>query len=137
MSDGAGIKQVAWSGKYKIEVSGTGRIPLPIDGLNFNVSHDLECIEPLTKYSTGNIFALPTARRLDISSLGFAVVNGRAIKTPLAISGDIATLDVVADATGYHVIYYPKFTVFIQPPKKDSAPRSLATFGWSFVAEEM
>ena len=137
MADGSGFKQTAWFGKTKIETSGTGKLPLPLRGLDYESQIVMECVEPLTEYSASNVITLPTARRSDVSILGFATVSGRAVKSAVSISGDVATVTSVANATGYHVIYYPKFTVFLSRPNEDDTARSLSSRSWSIEAVEV
>lgn len=137
MSDGSALKQTAYSGKTRITTSGTGRNPLPTDGLNYASQIAMKCVDPVTEYSASNTITLPASRRSDVDSIGFAVVNGRSVRTSISISGNTATLTTVAGATGYEVIYYPTFNVFIKKPQTGSTTRTLNSRSWSFEAVEV
>lgn len=138
MSDGSAVKQTAWSGKTLIETSGTGRLPLPLSGVDYSAPVVLECVEPLTIRSASNSITLPSTRRSDVSSMGFAVVNGKAVHTSLSITGDTATLTAVAGAVSYEVLYWPKFTVlFLARPDEGGVSRSPNSRQWSFSARQV
>lgn len=140
MSDGSLVKQTAWNGNKKLKVvtSGSGWAPLGLGGLNFASSLLLKCANPLAITDASNVILLPPDRRTDTDyiPIGFAVVNEQLIETPLVLSVDTATLDVVANATAYRVHYWPEITVFVKEPPEDWS-KSGNSHGWSFEAEEI
>lgn len=136
-SDGSSAKQTAWSGKTKIVTSGTGHIPLALSAIDFSAAVTMDCVDPIVINSASNIIALPAIRRTDVSSIGYAVVNGRAIKTSISVIGDTATLTPVPDATAYQALYFPRFTVLLKTrPTQSSSTRTLNSRSWSFEAVE-
>lgn len=135
--DGTAIKQVAWSGKTRIETTGTGRLPLPLQDIDYGLSFVMQCASPIEKQSASNIIVLPTNRRADVSPVGYAIVNGREVRTPLSLTGDTATLTVVTGANGYVVAYWPTFTVFGTRPTETDNARAKSGRSWSFVCEQV
>ena len=51
------------------------------------------------------------------------------------MAGNVATLDAVAGAIGYHAMYYPLLQCYVSRPKEQGV-RETASYGWSIVAEE-
>lgn len=138
MMSGAAVKQTAWSGKLKTTLSGSGWMPVGLDGLDYSSPMVLKCAAARVVGSASNAIAIPSARRVDLGfeSYGYAVVRGERVDSPVVLVGDVATVAVVASASHYGVAYYPQLTVYASAPD-DSSDLSGADFSWSLEAEEI
>lgn len=138
MEDRSAVKQSSpGKDRMRIETNGTGHIPLPLEAIDYKKSFVLACSDALIKYSQLNVFDLPASRRLDVDCAGFAVVDGKAIRSSLSIAGDTATVTAVVGATAYQVAYFPTFTVFAQRPTETGASRSVNGRSWALICEEI
>lgn len=132
---GAAYKQRNWRA-LKTVISGSGWAPAALAGLDYDAPMLLKSVGARAIQAVGNVILVPAARRTDsgYAPIGFAVVAGRRIPTPLALVGDTATLSTVSGAQGYAVDYWPQFTVYAEL-RDTSRPRE-ARWSWSIEAEE-
>lgn len=138
--NGRGIKQMTY-GKLRVTTSGSGWLPLGLDGIDYSITHVLGCVTP--KRVPANFAAraaiLPAARRSDsgFTPFGTALVGGgQAISTPVTMVGNVATCAAVAGAIDYMVSYYPAPTVWLMRPH-ESGNQADASYRWELVAEEV
>jgi len=141
MGDGSLSIQRAWPSvarNYLLSttLSGGGGLPAPLDGLNRGAVVEVECAQHRAIASTGNVITLPAGRRSGgiYTPVGFALVDGLLVGTPLALVGNVATLTVVSGAQHYQVRYWPKFTG--QITHKASAEPWQARRSWTVTIEE-
>ena len=145
LMSGAAVQQVWWR-RLRTVLTGDGWWPPGLDGLDYDGPLTLLCAQPRTLQAASNVLTLPAARRSDAgyTPQGYAVVRGQSaqvgggdlVATPLALAGDVATLDVVAGAVGYQVAYWPALTVVADPPTV-SGDVATATHRWTLTAEEV
>lgn len=141
MGDGSLVIQRAWpavGANYKLSttISGRGRAPAPLDGLNRGATVEVECAEHRRIAGAMNVITLPAGRRTgDYAPRGYALVDGLLVETPLALVGDVATLTAVAGAQHYQVLYWPKFTGSIT--HQSSGEPWQARRSWSVTIEEV
>jgi len=136
---GAGIKQRTWK-KTRISTSGSGWLPAGLDTLDTDAVMSLACITPrsvpavlATRQAT-----LPTTRRSDAGHTPWGVAilaDGGAVKTPVTLTGNVATLDAVAGAVAYQAMYLPQYTVLAMRPT-ESGTRGDASYRWEITCEE-
>lgn len=136
--DGGAKQRIAYSGKLRTTIAGSGLIPPGISGLNFDNSYVLSCVAPHSIISTIATIDIPAARRTDSGSTpyGRALVGDNWVDTEVSMGGNTATLTTVANATAYQVVYFPEITVFSDPPTEDK-PKHGPVYGWSLTAEEV
>jgi hypothetical protein len=142
MGDGSLTIQRAWPtvGKnYKLSttISGAGSLPAPLDGLNRGAAVEVECATHRAIGSASNIITLPTGRRSGgiYDPVGYALVNGLLVPTPLVIVSHVATLTTVSGAQHYQVRYWPKFSGRIT--HQSSGEPWQARRSWSITIEEV
>lgn len=133
-ASGAAFLQTAWA-KVRTVLRGSGRVPEGLDGLDYTSSMTLQCMAPRSIRSASNVIALPSSRRTDWAPHGYAIVDGRSVRTSITIATDTATLATVSGASGYVVAYYPVMTVYASPPVKTFNGRG-GMIGWEITAEE-
>ncbi len=131
---GAAHMQTAWA-KLRTTLSGSGRLPEGLSGLDYSTSLSLSCLAPLSIWTATTSATLPAARRSDVPPRAWAIVNGLHIPTPMSLSVNTATLTAVTGASGYVVAYWPVLTVYAAPPRLDFNGRD-PTLGWTIEAEE-
>lgn len=133
---GSAKRQHNWA-KHRITISGTGPLPSSLLELDHTVSHTLKLATPVSINSLSNVIALPSARRSDVAVEGYAYtdVDGYLVETPVMVTVDTATLTVVPGAVGYKAVYWPQFTVFVDPPGL-SADRRGFDYQWTMNCEE-
>jgi hypothetical protein len=136
--DGSARKQTCWRGKLRTRISGQGWIPPGFDLLDYAEPLEMSCIALRAITSGSNVITLPAARRTDrgFEPFAYATVDGGKRDTPLALSGDTATVATVTGAAFYTVCYYPKLTVFADPPtqRHDAIADK---YSWDFEAREV
>jgi hypothetical protein len=135
MLSGAALLQSSWA-KRRTVISGQGRLPEGLSGLDYSASMTISCAAPLSLWSATTSATLPAARRTDWAPHGYAIVNGRHVATPISIATNAVTFTAVAGASGYVVAYYPSLTVYAEPPRHTFDGRGVA-IGWEIVAEEV
>lgn len=141
MADGSLIIQRAWpaAGNYKLRttLSGNGRTPAALDGLDRASAHEISCAEPRRIGGASNIITLPAGRRSDTgyTPTGYALIGGNLVDTPLSLVGNIATLTTVSGAQHYQVRYWPKFTGMIT--HRSNGQPWQASRGWTITVEEI
>ncbi len=132
--NGRGFKTTNWS-KLATNISGNGVLPLGIAQLDYSGEILLRCGTPRRIMGTTNVIAMPpfrvdndgnpTAvveyREDDIYvPTGQAWVDGYWEKTPVSLSGNVATMTIVAGATRYAVSYYPEIVVLFEERPTES-----------------
>ncbi len=138
MSNGDAVKQQSWGfGKTKIQTSGTGKIPLALQMIDYSKVFVIACASPLMLYSPSNLIILPADRRLDVDVVGYAIIKGQAQRTAvMSVVADTATLNAKAGASGYQIAYFPKYIVFGTRPTETDSSRTSHARSWSFTCEE-
>lgn len=120
-ADGSARKQVAWSGKIKTVLTGSGWIPPGFELLDYDSSMEMSCIAVKGVTSASNIITIPAARRADAGFEPYAIahVDGARVDTDInSLVANVATVEDVNGATHYTVFYYPKITVFASLPQQ-------------------
>lgn len=136
MLNGAGVKQQHWS-KLRTVISGSGRVPIGLNSLDYTSPIEIQCMAAMSLSSSStNVFTLPAARRSDWAPVGYALVDGRLVRTSCAVATNTATLGTVSGASGYQVLYWPTLTVYAGKPTISYNGRA-ADGGWSLEAEEV
>lgn len=133
--NGVAYKQRNWRA-LKTVISGFGWAPAALGGLDYDPPLLLKSVGARSLQAAGNVIAVPAARRTEsgYAPIGFAVVAGRLVATPLVLVDDTATLTAVTGAQGYEVRYWPQLTVYAEF-RDTSRPRE-ARWSWSIEAEE-
>ena len=134
MLSGAANLQNNWAKKRTV-ITGSGRLPAGLDGIDYSASMTLYCAAPLSIFSTSTSATLPAGRRTDWVPHGYAIVNGRQVPTGISIATNAVTFTSVSGATGYVVVYYPTLTVYVEPPRLSFNARGVVS-GWELTAEE-
>lgn len=136
MMNGAAKKQTHWR-KLRTRISGAGWTPPGLAGLDYDVPLLLKSCASRALQSTGNVIAVPAARRTDsgYTPTGFAIVAGRYVPTPLSLASNTATLTAVTGAQGYGVRYWPELTVYAEFSESNRAMG--ASWSWQLTAEEV
>lgn len=132
--DGSALLQRNW-GKVRTVISGSGRLPEGLSGLDYTASMSIHCMAPKSIWSATNTIILPASRRTDWAPHGYAIVSGRHVRTSVSIATNTATLGTVTGASGYVCAYYPILTVYAEPPRTNFDGRG-PDAGWQIVAEE-
>jgi hypothetical protein len=98
----------------------------------------MSCIALRAISSASNVIDLPADRRADrgFQPFAYATVGGGKRDTTLTLSGDTATVATVDGAAFYTVCYYPKLTVFADPPRQQHDAIN-DKYSWSFEAREV
>lgn len=136
MLNGAAIKQTHWS-KRRTTITGSGRYPPGLAGLDYSGPLEIQCAAPLIIASAAsNVITLPAARRADWVPAGYAVVDGRMMPVACSVVGNIATLGTLAGAQNYQCMYWPVLTVYATPPRTTFNGRQPSLSGWQIDAEE-
>lgn len=130
---GAGYVQQHWA-KLRTTISGEGSLPAPLAGLDPATSYEISCAEPRVIAGTASI-TLPAGRRSDVAPIGYAVLDGLLVETPVSIAGNVASLTAVTGAQHYEVRYWPKFTAHLEIEAE--ADVNGAARRWRVVAEEV
>lgn len=131
---GAALLQVQWS-KVRTTISGSGRLPDGLAGLDYTASLSISCMAPRSIWSSDTTVVIPAARRSDWAPHAYAIVDGRHVRTPMTIAIDTCTLTAVAGAQGYLVAYYPALTCYAQ--LRQSFDGRGPDAGWEIIAEEV
>lgn len=135
MMDGSGAKQTHWS-KVRTVIEGSGRIPPGLESLDYTGTIEIQCMAPMAvAHATSNVFTLPAARRSDWLPVGYAIKDGRLIRRGCTVVTNTATVETIAGAQGYQVLYWPRLTCYADKPRRSFDGRT-ATAGWVLTAEE-
>lgn len=132
--NGAAHLQTHWA-KLRTVITGSGRLPDGLDGLDYSASMTVDCMAPRAIWAASTTITLPAGRRTDWVPHAYAIVAGRHVRTGLSIATNTATLTAVSGAQGYLCAYYPSLTMYVSPPKKDFNGRG-PVGGWVIEAEE-
>lgn len=134
---GRGIKQSTWQ-KTRIITQANGWIPAGLNGLDFDVPHQVDCVAELTipaNFGTRQA-GLPTTRRSDSGHLPWGLAQlegGHCVVCPVTIIGNVATVAAVPGAEAYMVGYYPSYTCWLSAPRQGRG----ADHSWQLVCEEV
>ena len=134
---GSAIKQITWQ-KWRTTITGGGWLPFGLSSLDYSAQMAVACIVPRGVVCSGLSATLPAARRSDTGYVpwGVALMADQTTQiTAATMAGNVATLDAVAGAIGYHAMYYPLLQCYVSRPKEQGV-RETASYGWSIVAEE-
>lgn len=136
MMNGAGVKQTHWL-KIRTTISGEGMLPSGINALDVGQPLLLKSFKAMAVPSVSNVINIPPNRRSDVPITAVAILDtDYPKKSPVNVVGDVATVDVVAGAKLYLVLYYPEITVFANPVQVDG-DRNESTWSWSIDCEEV
>lgn len=135
MLNGAGVQQVHWR-KLRTVITGVGKIPDGLSAVNFDSAVEIKCMAPLSIAGASNVFTLPAARRTDWTPAGYALVDGRLVKSAVVVVTNTATVQTVSGASGYQVLYWPILTCIAQPPSREFNGRGTVA-RWTLTAEEV
>lgn len=135
MLDGTGAQQVHWR-KLATTISGSGKLPDGLAALSFDSSMTILCMAPLAITTVSNVITIPAARRTDWPPVGYAIVDGRLVKSSISVATNTATVTTVSGATAYQVLYWPSLTVYARPPERQFNGRGTVA-GWTLRAEEV
>ena len=106
---GSAIKQITWQ-KWRTTITGGGWLPFGLSSLDYSAQMAVACIVPRGVVCSGLSATLPAARRSDTGYVpwGVALMADQTTQiTAATMAGNVATLDAVAGAIGYHAMYYP------------------------------
>lgn len=134
---GTAVKQTHWQ-KIKTSISGDGSSPAALALVNWAVPVEIACVQPRAIHSVTNVATLPAARRNDVPCpvVCRAVVAGLLVATPVSVVVNTATATVVAGATSYHFMYYPKIVCY-SAGAGEGMDVPNAEYSWSLDAEEV
>lgn len=132
--DGSALLQRNW-GKLRTVISGRGRLPEGLAGLDYTASMTIDCMAPRSIWGASTAITIPAGRRTDWVPHAYAIVDGEHVRTPLTIAVNACTLTAVSGAQGYLVAYYPSLTMYAEPPRQTFGGRGPSA-GWEIVAEE-
>lgn len=140
-AEGRLLVRRAWAPRLRTVITGTGKLPLALAGLDTSAPVTLSCVAPRHVGNTlANSVSVPAARRAGgiYTPRAWAIVNGRLQATSASVTGNLVTCGVVAGAAGYQVSYYPEIGVYITAIDDglDTASRT-HDYTWSITAEEI
>ncbi|MCP8465933.1 hypothetical protein NK553_18435 [Pseudomonas sp. ZM23] len=133
MSDGAAVKMTHWSGKTSGQLSGSGLVPLGLDGIDYSRPLDLLLTHPRSMAQAAPSFVLPAPCRSDREPWGLALVEGRWRPVPCTRSGLNVDLVIIPGATLYMVQWMPAYRVFADPPQETMGTGHGWTLNWQEV----
>jgi hypothetical protein len=138
LGDGTGMPQSNDWVKLSTRIRAAGLMPPGLAGVYWRdpAGIVIACKSARSIKSTTHVVTLPTARRLDVAPLGYAIVNGFPVETTIDIVDGIATLGVLVGATAYRVHYYPLLTVFTKGPVENNDD-DRASWDWSLEGEQL
>lgn len=138
MLNGAGAKQTHWT-KLSTTISGDGFAPAGLAAVDWSVPVEILCAAPRSVFSSTPVATLPTARRNDFvgSVKACAIVAGKLQPTDVSVVGDTATAVVVAGASGYQFLYFPRLYFYSENGVRESDDVANADFSWTLSAEEV
>ena len=136
-ASGTAVLRETWTGKIATEIRGRGAVPAGLQSVDYSAAVEIACVGHRAVTSTSNVITLPAARRTDTGSTPYARawVGDDWQTTNVTVVTNTATCDVVASATAYQVVYFPKISCFAQPPQEDYTQNT--GFGWVLRAEEV
>lgn len=119
MGDGGTSKQVleGTQDKIKVTISGSGTIPVGLQGVAFHGPVLVQCARHRGITSASRIITLPATRRSDTGSepYGRAYLGREWLPTPIEqIVANVATLTEVPGATLYQAVYFPEILANIE-----------------------
>ncbi|MCY1296736.1 hypothetical protein D9M70_461430 [compost metagenome] len=132
LSDGAGVKMSHWS-KASGSISGTGWVPVGLDGLDYSQPLELLLTKPRSIVRPDISFTLDAACRPDREPWALALVDGRWRSTGCERTDLAVSVEAVPGAARYMVQWMPMYTVLASEP--DSSMGS--SHGWSIEWEEV
>ncbi|MBK6414061.1 hypothetical protein [Sphingopyxis sp.] len=142
--DGSGIRQTTWH-KTRTTISGGGWLPPGLATINPSIQHELMCAiaRSVTMDASRQARLVPDKYREDADHTPWAVAtmpDHSIVKTPAPSipdgDYDLLTADEVEGATGYHLMYYPRLTCWVDRPT-ESGSLADASYRWEMVCEEV
>lgn len=124
-----------WS-KLKTSLSAAGWTPALISTLNRYDTYELACCMPRVIDQVSHQVILPAARRGDVAPRGYALVDGQLQPSAVSLVGNMATVQLVPNATLYRVMYWPLLLVSFST-LNESLDASGAVYAWQIEAEEV
>ena len=136
-SGGTAVKMQHWS-KTAISIRGSGWLGLGFAQLDFTQPLELRCTQPLALTTQSLTGALEGRVRDDVAPWALAYAREEWVSTAVALGDDgrSFTLQPVAGALGYQVLWMPVFTVFCEPPSQALDPGG-GVYEWTLTAEEV
>lgn len=135
LSQGALVRMAHWR-KESITISGTGWMGAGLDGLDYTQPQELRCTAPKSVTGPGTELHITGTPRPDVAPWAHALVGKHWVRTPVAVSGQVATCTSVPGASTYRVSWMPVFMVLCQPPA-EALDSSAAAINWQFTAREI
>ncbi|MFT3758426.1 hypothetical protein [Thauera sp.] len=134
---GAAVPQQSWR-KTRTTLSAQGVAPPGLDAIDWMQPVTLGCVAARSIQSASNIINIPAERRTDAPPYGWAVLSDGLLKpTPVAVSGNTATLTPIPGAAGYQVLWYPLLTVHAITGVQVSYDAAGAAATWELTCEEI
>lgn len=137
LNNGTLVKQFRWR-KIATSITARGTIPPALLSLDYDGTLVMDCAAPRSLGGTGLVYSLPAARRTDTgyTPRARALVGERWVPAQIDITDHVATLTAVANAVQYQVWYWPRLTVYCEPPSEQTDTME-ADCGWTLNAEEV
>jgi hypothetical protein len=135
------VQMTHWRGKVQLTVSGSGPLPVGLDGVDDSGPLELRSLKPVVVSTTATSCGLPGTPRPDHTPWCWAVMSdNRVRRTPVsvALSGQhyVATITPVDGAVQYKVGYLPVYTVFTDGPETGVSLSAGGANDWSISFEE-
>lgn len=119
--------------KRLITISGSGWVSTGLDALDWDAYHLLLCPTPLRVSGVTTTLTITSDVRPDVAVKAQALVGERWVDTPVSMTGRVATVTAVTDATLYTVTWFPQFTVLCEPPPEDYGNGAV---DWQIICRE-
>lgn len=132
MGNGAGVQMTHW-GKAAGSISGSGLLPLGLDGLDYGNALELRLTKPRSIRQVGTSFTLNADCRPDREPWAFAMLDGRWRYTPCVRVDRAVTVTPVTGATEYLLCWMPMYSVWADEPTSSMS----SMHGWSISFEEV
>jgi hypothetical protein len=133
LSGGRPVRMTHFS-KRVITVTGSGWISSGLDGVNLRGELDFWSPKPLTLATVSTTATLTAAVRPDEPVTAEALVGEQWVRAEVTMSDLDATITPVAGALVYRLVWFPRFTVLVDPPAEDIGDRQ---FSWQLVMREV
>lgn len=136
-ANGAADRWQSYGGKVKATITAEGWTPLGLVAADLVSPVLVGMPSPRAVRGPSSVITMPAARRNGgiYDPVGFAEVAGELVSTPVALAGDVATLDVVAGAAGYRVQYFPEYLALLSISSETLDSMS-GVYQWTLIAEE-
>ena len=129
-------KQTHWQ-KLRVEMSGSGRIPVGLSAVDTTGAFQLHCVTALAISTPSLNLTLPRAFRTDTPPWATAQVGINSVLTPVSVDGLDVNITPVPGARFYLVNYLPILNVFATSGVGQSNNVYQTRHGWSLTVEEI